>query len=215
MTTPAKTEALLFIAPGCAHCPTVMAHLATLVKEGEIARLEIINIHQYPELAATHNVRSVPWLKLADYILTGSYSLDEIRQWSRLTHSEEGLQQYIEQQLSGGELNKIITEIKNYPGWLKTIINLLRDDDTSMQVRLGIDSIMENMAGTEALQSQVDALGQLAQTVHPSRLADIIYYLGLSKSHNAITHIEQFLQHENPDVVEACNDAIEEIKSEQ
>lgn len=213
MVTTKNTEALLFIAPGCTHCPSVMSHLSTLVKEGKIARLEIINIQLYPELAAAHNVRSVPWLKLSDYILTGSYSLAELRQWTRLSQSEEGLEQYIEQQLSDGELNKIITEIKNYPGWLSAIIKLLKNDDTSMQVRLGIDSIMEAMSGTEALQLQVDALVQISETVHPSRLADIIYYLGLSKSLHAIASIEKFLTHENPDIVDACNDAIEEIKS--
>lgn len=213
MTTPRKTEALLLIAPGCAHCPTVMTHLSTLVKEGSIARLEIINIQQYPDIATTYNVRSVPWLKLDDYILTGSYSLDELRHWAQLTHSEEGLQQYIELQLADGKLDKIVNEIKQYPQWLKAIVNLLKNDDTAMQVRLAIDTIMENMAGTEILQSQVEELGQLAQTVHPSRLADIIYYLGLSKSRKAIAYIEKFLQHDNPDIVEISKDALEEIQA--
>ena len=215
MTTPRKTEAMLLIAQGCAHCPTVMTHLSTLIKEGSIARLEIINIQQYPDIATTFNVRSVPWLKLGDYILTGSHSLDELRHWAKLSQSDEGLQQYIEQQLADGELDKIINQVRQNPQWLKTIINLLKNDDTAMQVRLGIDSIMENMTGTESLQSQVAELGELAKSVHPSRLADIIYYLGLSKNRKAIAYIETFLQHDNPDIVETSRDALEEIQASQ
>lgn len=212
MTTPTKTEALLLIAPGCAHCPSVMANLSTLIKEGNLARLEIVNIQQYPDIASSYNVRSVPWLKLGDYVLAGSYSLDELRHWAQLAHSEEGLQQYIEQQLADGKLDSMLQQVKQYPHWLKSIINLLKSDDTAIQVRLAIDSIMESMTGSEALHSQVDELGQLAQTIHPSRLADIIYYLGLTNNDKAIPYIENYLHHENPDVVEACNEAIIEIK---
>ena len=217
MSSEKEPEVMLLIATGCAHCPTVMTHLSTLVKEGSISKLEIINIQQSPEIAETYNVRSVPWMKLDDYTLTGTQSLEELRQWIQISKSEDGLQHYIEQQLTNGELEKIITEIKQYPAWLKTIIDLLESDDTAMQVRLGIDTLIEHMAstdaGTDMLQSQIDKLGKLSQNIHPSRQADIIYYLGLSKSQKAIPYIEKFLQHSNPDIIEISHDALEEIKN--
>ncbi|MGD8484952.1 MAG: thioredoxin family protein [Thioalkalispiraceae bacterium] len=215
MPSPEKTEALLLISPGCVHCPVMMSHLTTLLKEGALSKLQILNIQDYPEIASANNVRSVPWLKLGDYTLTGSQSLAQIRNLLQQANSEQGTRAYIEQQLAEGELDKILDEVRQHPEWLNVVIELLADEDTAMQVRLGIDSIMEQMAGSEALQAQVEALAELAQRTHPSRLADIIYYLGLSKTRRAIPYIEQFLQHDNPDIVETCKEALQAIQSAQ
>lgn len=206
-----KTEALLLVAPGCPHCPTQMTHLTTLLKEGRISRLEITDIQKYPEVAARHNVRSVPWLKLGEFTLTGVHSLDELRKLSDQAVIPGMRQDYLAQRLASGELDEVTQEIRQHPQWLASLLPLLASDDTEMQVRLGIDSIMESMAGSEALQSCVTALGELTQSVHLSRLADIIYYLGLSHSTQAIPYIETFQQHDNPDIVEASHDALNEI----
>ena len=48
-------HAKLLVAPGCAHCPTVLQHLSTLLKENALGKLEVINIHQHPEIAQQLN----------------------------------------------------------------------------------------------------------------------------------------------------------------
>jgi thioredoxin-like negative regulator of GroEL len=213
MTNSKVLEAKLLIAPGCAHCPTVMQNLATLVKEGAIGKLEIVNIHQYPEIAQQLNVRSVPWLQLGELTFSGVYSLQELRNWTESANSQENISKYIEQQLADGQLSPLLEKIKRYPHWLSAIIQLLENDDTSMQVRLGIDSLVESLAGTAALQSHVNELGKLSQKIHPSRLADIIYYLGLSQSPSAVPFIEAQLENENPDIREICSESLEEINA--
>jgi thioredoxin-like negative regulator of GroEL len=213
MNTPSAPDAKLLIAPGCAHCPAVLQHLSTLLKENLIGKLEVINIHQHPEIAQQLNVRSVPWLQLGEFTLNGAYSLSELRDYASFTGSESGISQYIEKQLAEGQLSALIEEIKHHPHWLKSVLQLLMDDDTSMQVRLGLDSLIESLAGSEILFDLANELGQLSKEVHISRLADIIHYLGLTHNPGARAFIETHCNNENPDIREVCQDALEEINT--
>lgn len=213
MNASSSTDAKLLIAPGCAHCPAMMQHLATLLKENAIGRLEIINIQQHPEIAQQLNVRSVPWLLLGEFTLHGAHSLAELREYLQLANSKDGIGKYIEQQLSDGKLTSLLDEIKQHPHWLSAVIELLENDDTSMQVRLGIDSLIESLSGSDVLREHVMELGQLSQHVDVSRLADIIHYLGLTRSEEAVAFIEPHCEHDNPDVRETCHDALAEIKA--
>ena len=215
MNNSSSPDAKLLIAPGCAHCPTVLQHLSTLIKESAIGRLDVINIQQHPEIAQQLNVRSVPWLQLGEFTLQGTHSLGELRDYIALANSDDGASKYIEQQLSDGNLSSLLAQIKQHPHWLGAIIELLKDDDTSMQVRLGIDSLIESLAGSDTLQNQVDELGELSTSVHVSRLADILHYLGLTHSKDAVAYIKKHENHDNPDIRETCQDAIEEINSNQ
>jgi len=43
-------DALLLISTHCPHCPTMLAALADLVKQGAIGRLEAVNLEQHPEI---------------------------------------------------------------------------------------------------------------------------------------------------------------------
>ena len=206
-------DAKLLIAPGCAYCPTVLQHLSTLLKENAIGKLEVINIHQHPETAQQLNVRSVPWLQLGEFTLHGAHSLKELRDYLELANSKEGVSQYIVQQLSDGNLSSLMTEIEQHSHWVSAVIKLLKDDDTSMQVRLGIDSLVESLAGSDVLREHVDELGQLSKNIHVSRLADIIHYLGLTHSKAAVAYIKNHSEHENPDIRETCQDALQEINN--
>ena len=68
---PQAPSALVFIGSGCRHCPIVLDGLARLVKEGRLARLEVINATLEPELAARNKVRSVPWTRIGPFELVG------------------------------------------------------------------------------------------------------------------------------------------------
>ena len=184
-----------------------------MLKENALGKLEVINIHQHPEVAQQLNVRSVPWLKLGEFTLSGSYSLNELRDYIDFNNNEDGISKYIDHQLSEGQLSSLADEIQNHPHWLSSVIQLLADDDTSMQTRLGIDSLIEGLSGTDLLRDYTDDLGQLSKQVHVSRLADIIHYLGLTHSKKAIEFIKTHCDHENPDIRETCQDALEEINN--
>ena len=47
---PSTPDALLFITPGCPHCPGVLQGLSEMVKQGTIGKLTVINAASHPEL---------------------------------------------------------------------------------------------------------------------------------------------------------------------
>jgi hypothetical protein len=50
-------DALLLMAPGCAHCPVVLESLGRLLKDGRLGRLEVINVAAHPEAAVAAGTR--------------------------------------------------------------------------------------------------------------------------------------------------------------
>ena len=71
-------HAELLLAPGCAHCPVVLAALAELIKAGRIGRLEVINIASHPEEAEARGVRGVPWIRIGPFELSGAHTRQEL-----------------------------------------------------------------------------------------------------------------------------------------
>jgi thioredoxin-like negative regulator of GroEL len=57
-------DALLFIAPGCIHCPVVLQGLSELLKQTLIGKLTVVNVAAHPETAKEYGVRAAPWLQL-------------------------------------------------------------------------------------------------------------------------------------------------------
>ncbi|NNF96029.1 MAG: HEAT repeat domain-containing protein, partial [Halobacteria archaeon] len=94
-TTSSPPDAELLIATGCAHCPVVLEGLSTLIKEGVISSLRVINIVNQPERAQELGVRSVPWLQLGPFILQGLHSPAELREWAERAGSMEGMSVYL------------------------------------------------------------------------------------------------------------------------
>ena len=95
-------DALLLIASGCPHCPTVLQGLSELVKAGVIGRLEVVNIGAHPEIAQGHGVRGVPWLRLGPFELEGLRAPAELRRWAERAGSNAGMADYVAELLKTG-----------------------------------------------------------------------------------------------------------------
>jgi len=75
--------ATAYIGTHCPHCAAVLAHLNILIKEGELAELNIINLHASdPMLARQHNIRSVPVVRISEHELAGNQTIEALRQRS-------------------------------------------------------------------------------------------------------------------------------------
>ena len=101
MPTP---HALLFTAPGCPHCPGVKAALQGLLSEGVIGGLEVHDISREQEKAAEMGIRSVPWLRLGEFVLTGAQSPQQLRAWAERAADPAGMSGYLAHLLKEGEL---------------------------------------------------------------------------------------------------------------
>ncbi len=208
-TTPADAE--LLIATGCAHCPVVLEGLTTLLKEGLIGQLTITNIVVQPERARELGVRSVPWTRLGPFILEGMHSPAELREWVKRAGSMEGMSLYLHEQLKQGKLQQMETFLAAQPQWLKALIPLLEDEDTDMKVRIGIDALLESLAGKTDLSPLIPELGRLSQHQRQSLRGDACHYLSLTGDAAAIPYLQARLQDESPEVREIAEEGLAEM----
>lgn len=212
MTTKlAPRDALLLIAPGCAHCPVVLQGLAELLKQGDIGRLEVVNIVSHPEVAAELGVRSVPWFRIGEFELEGSHSPDELRTWAERASQADGVSLYLAELLSTGQLNKAIILIQRHPHWLSQAIQLLDNVDSGMSIKTGLGALIEEFTGTAPLIEQIGALALLLKNDNHGIRSDVCYFLGLSRSPQALPHLHQALTDVHAEVREIARETLDEL----
>lgn len=210
-TMPTPPDALLFIAPGCPHCPAVLQGLADLIKEGVIGRLEVINVATHPEQARQLGVRTAPWARIGTIELEGAQTPAELRRWAQLASNDGGTAAYVAELLRNGQLARAETWLAARPEQLAGLLPLLSDTEIPIQVRLGLGALFEGHAGSEALQALVPALGELSRHADHRVRADACHYLGLSADAGAIPHLQKRLGDDHPEVREIAAEALESI----
>ena len=203
----------LFIAPGCPHCPNVLQALSELIKDGEIAEMEVSNMALVPEKAHKLNIRSVPWIKIGPFELTGTQSKAELQTWIHRTQSESGMQAYFNELLTTGELNKVIALLKKEPALFKHLPLMMQDKDTSLGAKIGISAIFEEFQGSRAIQALIPSLTDLLKSEQASIRNDACYYLGLSESPDAIEPIKTLANDDTKEVRESVRDALDIINT--
>lgn len=201
-------DALMLLSTHCAHCPSVLHSLAELVKQGLLARLEVINLEQRPEVADELGVRSVPWVRIGPFELTGERSLAELREWAQTSADHQGLRDYIETMLAEGEVERVVAMIAKEPGMMARVIELLDFADEKLNVRLGIGVIMEEYEGQPLLQAYIPQLGKLTRHGDPRVRGDACHYLALSHGSSAKEFIQPLLQDESADVREVAEESL-------
>ncbi len=215
MTIPAPLQAQLFVATGCAHCPTVLAELSEQLKKGQLATLTVTNIAVDNEKAAEMNIRSVPWFSLQTpqglMIFPGQYSADEIRHWIKTAQADNGMVEYIDETLAQGQLMTLVQAIELQPDIFAVIIAMLRDEDTSMQTRIGLDALIEQFSGQAILRQHAADFMAIASEDNLRLQIDALHYLALGGDKNSREFLQQQSQSDNPQLRDAAIDALETL----
>lgn len=206
---PAPPEALLYIANGCPHCPTVLAGLSELVKNGRIGRLEIVNITAHPERAQVQGIRAVPWLRLGPFELTGLRSPAELAQWAQRAQSPEGMAEYLRELLAEGNLAGVRATLEREPQQTgAALVRLLGDADAELQVRLGVSAVLEDLEGSARLMGLIDALGALTRHNDARIRLDAAHTLGLSHAPAARAWLEALRDDSDAEVREVAQESL-------
>ena len=173
-------HALLFTAPGCPHCPGVKTALQKLHQQGLIAELEVLSINEQAERAAALGVRSVPWIRLGDFILTGAQTPQQLRQWAEHAADPAGMSGYLAHLLKDGQLTEAEKFLASQPQHLPALLPLLEDAQSPIQVRIGVSALLEGFEGSDALRGLLPQL--IALSAHPDQRlrSDACHFLGLS-----------------------------------
>jgi hypothetical protein len=207
MTPP--PDALLFLSSHCPHCPIVLAGLSDLVKRGVLGRLEVVNIEIHPEAAAARGVRSVPWLRLGPFELTGARTAGELETWARGASAPEGMAEAFHDLLKSGGLNQVLALVAADTTRLMALLPIVANPEASINVRLGAGVVFEDYAGTAALQALIPALGELSAHPDARVRADACHTLGLSGSVAARPWLEARQEDADADVREIAREGLE------
>lgn len=204
-------SALLLIATGCQHCPSVLQSLSELIKVGKLSSLEVVNIVEAPERAQALNVRSVPWIKIGEFELVGLKSKSELEQWIDKAANPGNMAEYIEELMTSGDISKAQKLVEDKPQYMQTLFEIMANEKSSLSARIGVGAIIEQLAGSELLISNIDALGKYCQHKSPRVRNDACYYLGLSQHPDARKYLHPLLNDEDSEVREVAKEAIDDI----
>ena len=201
-------DALLLIAPGCAHCPLVLESLARLVKAGSLGRLEVINVAAHPEAAARAGSRSVPWTRIGPFVLEGLHGEAELREWVEHAAAGTGRAAYVAELLRNQQLDRALATVRQWPDVLPDLLALSGSLETPLAVRIGISAAVEDQQGSAALRDALPALAGLATSPEPAVRADAAHFLGLTGSAAARQPLEALLADVEPQVREIAAESL-------
>ena len=202
------TTALLFTAPGCPHCPGVKAALNTLLQEGAIASLEVVDASTEVERAQASGVKSVPWLILGLLQFEGVMALGELREWAGRAASADGIKAYFFEMLKTGRRAKVEQVIRDHPEHVAVLADLLLDPEASMAVRIGIGAVLEELQGSGATGAMTPRLAQILRDPEPRNRADAAHFLSLIGGAQAFRLLRDCLDDPDEAVREIAYDAL-------
>lgn len=182
-----------------------------MVKQGEIARLDIINLEQVPEAAQQYAVRSVPRIQIGDFIFEGQQSPQAIREWIARAGSDQGERDYLETQLGSGNVQEALSYLRAHPQAMNHIVSLMDDADAKINLKLGIGVVFEEFAKTPLVEPVIDMLKARLKHADARVRADACYYLSLTEDASLRPSFEQCLQDGNADVREIAAEALESL----
>ena len=182
--------------------------MTQLIKEGLLARVEIINISNQPQIAEQFNIRSVPYTRIGDIAFEGVKNIMEIKQLIEQSVSIEGITSHLHQQLADGDLAMVEKTVMQKPEYLSYLLPLLDKQETAMQVRVGIGAILETMATDSDLNYLLPSLIQLSRSESTATRSDATYYLSLLQSTEARKYIRERLNDADPGVREIAQESL-------
>lgn len=204
-------DALLFIAPGCIHCPVVLQGLSELVKQTLVGKLTVVNVAAHPELAKEYGVRAAPWLKLGPFTLTGAQTPTELKQWVEWASDENGAVHYVEHLLKEGGYKKAIIFIAEDTSRLKSLLSIVANPEANIEVRLGVSALIEAYSNKPELRNLLSPLAELTHHADHRVRADSCHLLGLTGSELAIPYVKNCLVDAHEEVREIAVEAMEAL----
>lgn len=201
----------LFISTQCPHCHNLLTILSTLVKQGEIPSLEIINLADSTQNNAYAHIKSVPHLNIAGHEFSGAMSKKELLGWLEAYKNGTLTHEYIDTLLGDGRLDQIEHFIMQQPAAWSAVIDLLKNPQTKLQVRIGITALLETHADNPLLVSYIDTLKNLAQSSTHANRVDCIYYLSLIKDKSCKDFFTGLLNDDSGEIRAIAQEALETL----
>mgnify|MGYP001131293975 CR=1 FL=1 len=208
----AVPDALLFVTPDCPHCAMLRRGLDALVQQQLVGSVTVVDASAQPALAGEHGVRSVPWLELGPFTLTGAHSTAELRQWAEWAQGEAGTAHYIEHLLRQGEFKHARAFVAADAARLAIVLDMLAATALGIDVRLGVSALLERYAQHERLQALLPQLAGMARHADHRVRADACHLLGLTGSAAARAPLKARLEDGSEEVREIAHEALQRLE---
>lgn len=205
-------NALLLVSPTCSYCKGMRKALTTLADTGALSSVTVVDITEQPEMAEQLGVRSVPWLRLGEFVFEGAHTPGELEKWIETFGQPNGWSVYLAHLLATGQLALAERLLRNDPGRLAALMDLAGNPDTEMNIRIGIAAILEGLQGSSTARQLIPLLSGLAQSRHATIRADACHYLVLTGSGEAIPVLQRYTDDDDPVVREIAVDGVAELQ---
>lgn len=199
---------ILFTTPSCPHCPAVKQALAMLHQAGLIDAPEIIDLSKQPERGQALGVKSVPWFRIGELQFEGAMSIGEMRQWAARAATPSGMKDYFFELLKSGRRAQVEDMIRADPQRAIALVDLMRDPEASMAIRLGIGAVLEEFQGSALAAPMIPKLGEILRDTEPRDRADAAHFLSLIDDAAARELLRNCLDDADPAVREIAYDAL-------
>lgn len=205
-------EVLLLVSSNCPHCHLMMTLLEQKYQQGLLSKLEIVNIEQNQAVAEKYSVRSVPWLKLGNFVFSGAMTASELDKWIDACQQTEGDQLYLQSNLEKGNLQGVIDYISEHPDSLSSLLRLLFEDTLKMNVRIGIGAVVEHFSGSSQLQQALPVIREILKDPQGENRADACYYLALTGHEDIKEDLQALLKDSNHEVRSIAEETLAELE---
>ncbi|MDH5191897.1 MAG: HEAT repeat domain-containing protein [Gammaproteobacteria bacterium] len=206
---PRKPVVTVLTSKQCPHCNAVKQSLNDIVKIGLIDDVQFIDIEDRTDEFS--HVRSVPWIRIGDFELHGLHSKQELQDWISKASDPEGMQIYIDELLSGGQLPQVMELVKRKPELLHELVKLTANPETAMATRIGIGALLENLQGTGLAKTITEPLQTLCNHADKKIRADCAHFLGLTENKQAINTLKKMLNDPDEEVREIAEEELERL----
>jgi hypothetical protein len=186
--------------------------MAELVKTGRIRQLQVFNIEHAGAEADRHGIRSVPWIRIGPFELTGLHGESELAQWAQRAASEDGHEEYLVELISHSQLAQAADFIRRDPNHQQALVELLGNPATELSIRIGASALVEELAGTDTLRALLLPLVKLSHHEDARIRGDAAHYLGLSGDRAVIDELQRLLQDTDAEVREIAAESLAAIE---
>ncbi|HHO58685.1 MAG TPA: HEAT repeat domain-containing protein [Thiotrichales bacterium] len=199
---------LLLISTHCAHCAAALQIVTAMVKQGEIAELNIVNLEQKPEVAEAMGVRAVPWMRIGELVFEGQMTQQAIRDWIDRAGAQDAESGYLSERLVEGDVNQAIAYIRKHPESITLLVELMKDADARINLKLGIGVVFEEFATDPVMDAAVPELLALLKHEDARVRADACHYLSLTGRAELVEKLEPCLSDDDATVREIGRESI-------
>lgn len=182
--------------------------MTELVKQGWLGRLDVVNVEVRAELARDLGVRTVPWVRIGPFALSGARRRAELLDWIGRVGRSDGMADYFHSLLRDGHLAQVLDAVRRHPDALAALLPIVANPEASINVRIGAGVVFEEFAGQAPMRALTDHFGRLTGHDDARVRADACHYLSLTRSPTARPYLERCQQDDDGMVREIASEGL-------